>query len=157
MIQNRVPVFIYHSLIELGCGQLLRISKIVVELHQSYRACVVLSNSLDKKHLFHYRRTGSRGEGSGGQIEGGEGLGRGVERGRGPETEGERGGGGGVRRTLSATLGLKRGTLACSGCLLTYTSTRWLNHHLVNCVSYLSAIRWTATIRGCLGLKRSLY
>ena len=42
-------------------------------------------------------------------------------------------------------------------------SRRWmewacpLNHHLVNCVSYLSAIRWTATIRGCLGLKRSLY
>ena len=73
MIQNRVSVVIYHSLIELGCGQLLRISKIVVELHQSYRACVVLSNSLDKKHLFHYRRTGSRGEGSGSQIEKGEG------------------------------------------------------------------------------------
>ena len=34
---------------------------------------MVLSNSLDKKHLFHYRRTGLRGERSGSQIEKGEG------------------------------------------------------------------------------------
>ena len=78
MTQNRVPVFIYHSLIELDCGQLLRISKVVVELHQSteHAWCSLILWTKNTYFITDARAHGERGLGAKSRrARGGEGAG----------------------------------------------------------------------------------